>query len=116
MFNDNVFFKLFIMPIDFAILFAVVSMWLLHFRCLFSVTPRNTKLSTNSILVSLIFIFGGIIFCCGIWNTIALVLCTFSESLFIPSHSVIFFNFVFMLVTAVSPSIVPHKVVISVSN
>ena len=52
------------------------------------------------------------------WNTIALVFCTFSESLFISSHSVIFFNSVFMLVTAVSPSIVPHKVVSSayVSN
>ena len=57
MFNGNAFFKLFIMPIDFAILFAVLSMWLLQFRCLFSVTPRNTKLSTNSILVSLIFRF-----------------------------------------------------------
>ena len=113
MFNDNVFFKLFIMPIDFAILFAVLSTWLLQFRCLFIVTPRNTKLSTNSIMVSLIFRFGGIIYFCGIWNTIALFCCTFSESLFISSHSVIFFNSVFMLVTAVSPSIVPHKVVSS---
>ena len=113
MFNDNVFFKLFIMPIDFTILFAVLSMWLLQFICLFSVTPRNTKLSTNSILVSLIFRIGGIICFCGIWNTIALVVYTFSDSLFISSQSVIFFNSVFMLVTAVSPSIVPHQVVSS---
>ena len=113
MFDGSVFFRLFSMPIVFDILFAVLSTWLLQFRCLFIVTPRNTKLSTNSIVVSLIFRFGGIICFWGIWNTIALVFFTFSESLFISSHSVIFFNAVFMSATAVTPSRVLHKVVSS---
>ena len=56
--NGNVFFTLFIMPIVFAILFAVLSVWLLQLICLFIVTPRNTTLSTNSIVISLISRFG----------------------------------------------------------
>ena len=74
-------------------------MWFFQCRCLFIDSPRNIKLSTNSILVSFICKLGGIMFFCGIRKSMALVFLTFNDSLFIFNHSVMFFNSLFMLFT-----------------